>query len=109
MSSIPHDSSREERVDEAIAAYLQAVERGENPDQVEFLAAHPDLAAELDSFFINRDCFQQAAGKQGQKPTHSSELKKCIEICSDFERRWRNRQAPRIEECLDQIPDSART
>jgi WD40 repeat protein/serine/threonine protein kinase len=64
-----NDNSREERVNEVIAAFLQAVERGENPEPEKFLAAHPDLAAELNSFFTNRDCFQQAAGKQEQEHT----------------------------------------
>ena len=70
MSSTPHEpSSREERVNEAIAAYLQAVERGENPDREKFLAEHPDLAAELKSFFTDRECFQQEAGIPEQKQT----------------------------------------
>src|SRR5215471_14179415 len=69
MSSTPHDPSREERVNEVIAAFLQAVERGENPDPEKFLAAYPDLAAELNSFFTNRDCFQQAAGKPERTAT----------------------------------------
>jgi hypothetical protein len=70
LSATPSESSsREERANEVIAAFLQAVERGENPDPEKFLAADPDLAAELNSFFTNRDCFQQAAGKPGQKLT----------------------------------------
>jgi WD40 repeat protein/serine/threonine protein kinase len=68
--SMPQDDlSREERVDEAIAEFLQAVERGENPAPEEFLAAHPDLAPDLQSFFANRDCFQQAAGKLEEEHT----------------------------------------
>jgi tRNA A-37 threonylcarbamoyl transferase component Bud32 len=70
MSSTPHEpSSREQRVNEAIAAYLEAVERGENPDREKFLAENPDLAVELNSFFTDRECFEQAAGKPEQKPT----------------------------------------
>jgi len=45
---------REERVDEAIAAYLQAIERGETLDREQFLAAHPDIAEELRAFFGDR-------------------------------------------------------
>jgi hypothetical protein len=63
MSSTPHDpSSHENRVNEAIAAYLQAVERGENSDREKFLAEHADVAVELKSFFINQAEFQQAVG-----------------------------------------------
>jgi serine/threonine protein kinase len=73
MSSTPHEpSSREQRVDEAIAAYLQVVERGENPDQEEFLAGYPGIAAELKSFFANQGAFQQAVGKSEQKHTPDS-------------------------------------
>jgi hypothetical protein len=67
ISSTPQEPSREERVNEVIAEFLQAVERGEKPDPEKFLAAHPDLAADLNSFFANRDCFQEAAGKPEQK------------------------------------------
>jgi serine/threonine protein kinase len=55
-------SSREQRVNDAIAAYLQAVERGEAPTRSEFLAAHADLADELQSFFANQSQFRRAAG-----------------------------------------------
>jgi serine/threonine protein kinase len=70
MSSTPDEpSSREQRVNEAIAVYLQAVERGENPDRDKFLTDHLDIAPELKSFFANQDVFQQAAGKPDQKRT----------------------------------------
>jgi serine/threonine protein kinase/tetratricopeptide (TPR) repeat protein len=54
-------SYREDRVNAAIAVYLQAVDRGEAPDRDKFLADHADLAAELKSFFTNHSQFRQAA------------------------------------------------
>jgi serine/threonine protein kinase/formylglycine-generating enzyme required for sulfatase activity len=74
MSSTPHEpSSGEERVNEVIAAYLQAIERGGIPDQEKLLADHPDIAAELKSFFANRECFQQAAGELVQRPASDTD------------------------------------
>nr|MBC8869725.1 hypothetical protein [Planctomycetota bacterium] len=46
---------------EVIAAYLEAVDAGETPDPKEFIAAHNDVAAELESFFANRDEFDRMA------------------------------------------------
>jgi tRNA A-37 threonylcarbamoyl transferase component Bud32 len=43
-------TSRERRVDEAIASYLAALDAGEAPGPEQWLAAHPDLAPELESF-----------------------------------------------------------
>jgi serine/threonine-protein kinase len=47
--------SREQRVDEAIAAYLAAEDQGRAPDRQEFLAGYPDLESELESFFADHD------------------------------------------------------
>ena len=38
-----------------IAAYLEAIEAGNRPDRASLSARHPDLAAELASFFANQD------------------------------------------------------
>jgi hypothetical protein len=68
MSSTPHEpSSREDRVNEAIAAYLQAVERGDAPDRQRFLAEYVDIAPELKSFFDNQAEFCQVAGASARK------------------------------------------
>src|SRR5262245_47685703 len=57
--------SREQRVNEAIAAYLAAVDAGRPPDRADFLAHHADIAAELEAFFADRDRFQQLARPLG--------------------------------------------
>jgi len=54
-------SIREQRVNAAIAVYLEAVDAGEAPDPKEFIAAHSGIASELKSFFANRDEFERLA------------------------------------------------
>jgi len=61
--SAPADDSRlrELRVDEIIASYLEALDAGQAPDQNDFIAEHPEAAAELQAFFANRDEFARLA------------------------------------------------
>src|SRR5205807_957130 len=46
---------RDRRANEAIAAYLGAVDAGRAPDRRQWLARYPDLAAELEVFLTDHD------------------------------------------------------
>ncbi len=58
-----HDESptRDDRVDQAIVDYLEAVDAGRPPDRAQFLATHADVAAELQAFFSDHDRLKQFA------------------------------------------------
>ena len=65
------DSSRQERLNQIIAEYLEAAEAGRAPDRQELLDRHPDLADELRSFFTDHDRMKELAGPErpvGQVP-----------------------------------------
>jgi WD40 repeat protein/tRNA A-37 threonylcarbamoyl transferase component Bud32 len=59
--------SRESRLDALIAEYLEAAEAGRAPDREQFLASHPDLAADLAEFLDNRDRIQELVGPRADK------------------------------------------
>jgi WD40 repeat protein/tRNA A-37 threonylcarbamoyl transferase component Bud32 len=58
----PEDRTpREESVNEAIADFLDAAAAGRAPDPYEFIARHPEIAAELQAFFADREQFKEFA------------------------------------------------
>jgi hypothetical protein len=65
MTEEAHDTPGEERVDEVIAAYLEAERAGRAPPPGELLARHPELADELRSFFADRSRFRQLVAPIG--------------------------------------------
>jgi WD40 repeat protein len=67
-------SAPEQRVNEAVAAYLEAAEAGHPPGREQFLAEHPDLADDLRAFLDDRERFAQAAGQLGLSPGAAAAL-----------------------------------
>ncbi len=67
---MPHSDSSdlEDRVNEAIAAYIQAVDGGETVDRETFLAEHADIAAEVKAFFADQLQFQRHAAERTPGP-----------------------------------------
>jgi serine/threonine protein kinase len=68
-------SSREQRIDEAIAELLDIVESGKTFDRQAFLGRHADIAAEIEAFLADRQRFAQLADdlKQDTAPDKSPE------------------------------------
>jgi predicted Ser/Thr protein kinase len=63
MSEMPPlaNASREHRLEGVLAAYLHAAEMGKAPDRDKLIEQYPDLAADLESFFRNRDDMERIA------------------------------------------------
>src|SRR5262245_34408914 len=61
MTPRPEPATPDERLQEVLLGYVEAVERGEGPDREEFLARHPEFAAELAEFFAGQDRFDSLA------------------------------------------------
>jgi len=66
-------SDRDHRVDEIIAAYLEAVAAGKAPDRQALLAQHPELAAELSAFFGDHDAVRELARPMQAAPAAAGE------------------------------------
>ncbi len=58
---MPDTSQRDERLERILADYLHAIEDGNAPDRAALLNQYPELAADLTSFFRNRDAMQRMA------------------------------------------------
>jgi WD40 repeat protein len=73
MSGRLEDSAdRDERLQEILHSYLQAVDAGEAPDREALVRAHPELAAELEAFFADQDRIEQAA--RAMRPAEATTL-----------------------------------
>ena len=56
------------KLDGMIASYLQAIERGEQPDRQQWLAAHPKDAESLAKFFADLDKVEATKLQAQQAP-----------------------------------------
>jgi serine/threonine-protein kinase len=65
-------TSREERLDEVLADYLEAVDRGDRPDPADWMARHPELAEELTRFFAGQERFAGLLGPLGHPAAGSA-------------------------------------
>src|SRR5262249_13972105 len=62
MTGDPADAAdREGRLNAVLLAYLEAAQAGPAPDRGRLLAAHPDLAPELEEFFAGHDVAERLA------------------------------------------------
>jgi hypothetical protein len=61
-------TEREDRLDEAIAGYLEAVDAGRQPAAADWLARYPDLAPELTRFLGDQQQVHNLIGSLGTPP-----------------------------------------
>src|SRR5262245_19936904 len=66
----PGAAPRRQRLYDALLGYVEAAEAGAAPDRQAFLAAHPDLAAEIAAFLTDYDRLQRVGAglRQGDAP-----------------------------------------
>jgi eukaryotic-like serine/threonine-protein kinase len=55
------NGDRDDRLNEVILAYMDALQAGQRPDRLQLLAAHPDLHADLEAFFAGHDDMERLA------------------------------------------------
>jgi WD40 repeat protein/tRNA A-37 threonylcarbamoyl transferase component Bud32 len=67
MSATKDTHDREERLQEVLHDYLQAVDAGQQPDRETLLRAHPEFAAELQAFFNDQDKIALVAQEMEQR------------------------------------------
>ena len=87
MASQPEETgSREERINEVIAEYLRAVQSGSPAAREHFLNQHPDLAAELASFFADQDAVlpRGSAAAGSCRVRHRSDAPAAIRYLGDL-------------------------
>ena len=71
-STAEQGSERDRRVDEAVAAYYEALEAGRPLSPDEFLARYPDLTEELASFLVVITSAHSSAGSPGSRLRNGS-------------------------------------
>src|SRR5689334_10537980 len=75
MTTPTENSSRDERFEALLADYLRRIDAGETVDRAALVAANPDRAGDLESFFRNRDAVERiaeplrAGSGSGDEPT----------------------------------------
>ncbi len=62
------DAEREERLNEALLAYVEARQAGREPDRGRFLAAHAEFRGELEEFFASHDEVERLAAALRAEP-----------------------------------------
>src|ERR1700676_175864 len=78
---ISADAEREQQLNQIILTLVQTLEQGKGMDRVQFLAAHPEFAAELDEFFAGRDRLEhlaapfREAAREGHSPAGASDIR----------------------------------
>jgi serine/threonine protein kinase len=55
------DFDREERLNEVLLAYVEAIQAGREPNRLRLLAAHPDLRQDIEAFFDGHDAMERLA------------------------------------------------
>jgi WD40 repeat protein/serine/threonine protein kinase len=66
--SVSSNDLHEQRVNEAVAEYLEALRSGTAPDRDAFLARHPGIEGELVSFLNDQESFARLAAPLGPTP-----------------------------------------
>jgi WD40 repeat protein/tRNA A-37 threonylcarbamoyl transferase component Bud32 len=73
-------SEREQRLNEVLAAYLEAVEAGQRPNQQEWLVRYPDLATELADFFANQERLADLAAPMRAAPVEAPLTREAVTL-----------------------------
>ena len=79
------DPDREQRLEQALAQYLEACARGDPPDRGRFLSDHSDLAADLGSFLMSRAKLQAMAASLRPSVTPCVPALKGGRLIGDYE------------------------
>jgi predicted Ser/Thr protein kinase len=81
------DLDYEDRLNEALLAYVEARQAGQEPDRDQFLSSHPELRDELEEFFASHDeverlagALREAGGRRGQPPADLGDFRIVREV-----------------------------